>query len=254
MPPGTGGILECRVEDPDRIDLAVRYLHEELAEAAPEPLRPLSRLWRAAPPPGQRVVWLELDLPAGSTPVASVFAGPGGLAPAMPPDCAEWQAILAALAADAPPEPVWRLLDCLPEGAWIGYLGWMRGRTLRATVWGLAPDAVPPLLHLLAWPGDRAALDLRLDLARHAAARLTLALDLAGAADPAWGIELSPSRAEGWPALLTAAALPAAWEAALLAWPGVSTTADGARLARRLNHVKFGPAGPPKAYLYYGLL
>ena len=99
------------------------------------------------------MLWVELDLRAGGLPVPSIFVGPGNPprgAPANLPDNDEWQAIVNLLRPGVPARAVERLLGVLPRGAWVGYIGIMRGRELRATVSGLIPDEVRPLLHRIA--------------------------------------------------------------------------------------------------------
>jgi len=268
LPPSSGGGIECHLTDPDRADLAVRYLEEELPAvtqaAATAPLSGFARLRAAATGhTGRRIAWLELDVPVAGAPVASVFAGPGyppGGAPPAPPDSAEWDSILRSLwpaAPDATRAESRRLLACLPAGAWMGYLGLMRGGELRATISGVQPAAVPAFLARIGWPGDAARIAPTLEVALRSRCRLTLGLAVSDRIEAPLGIELGLDGADGWDALLAAAAalapLPPAAAAALRAWGGQ----DGG-VVRRLNHLKLGfkGAAPPslKAYLYYGLV
>ncbi len=266
LPPSTGGGIECHLTDPDRADLAVRYFDGELqavAEAATTAqLAGFARLAAAPGRAGRRIGWLELDVPAQGAPLVSVFAGPGyppGGAPANLPDVAEWDAILSALWPAAPAAVaahLRRLLAALPAGAWMGYLGFMRGRDLRATISGVAAEAVPALLVRIGWPGDPARIAPVLDAARHLRSRLTLGLAVGETIEAPFGIELGLDEHADRDALLQAAAtlapLPAASAAALRAWEG-----DDGKIVRRLNHLKFGFTGAAvpvlKAYLYYGL-
>jgi len=284
LPLSSGGGIECHLDCPDRADLAVRYLGTELATAASllgtvTGAAELGQRWRAAPPSpaGARMLWLEFDVQAGIAPVPSVFAGPGyppAGKPACVPDVAEWTAMIDALWPAAPTEAAGRvsqLLRALPVEAWIGYLGVMRGRELRATVSGMTPGDVPRLLQRLRWPGDPGILAGVLDIARRLCARLTLGLELTGGTGARIGVELGLLGADGWPRLIDAVAgllpLTDAAIAALLDWPGESAeNADwpaslrrqAVRIVRRLNHLKFGFDGVApaqvKAYLYYGLL
>ena len=287
IPLSSGGGIECRPADPDCADLAVRFLSTEVgtdglldppldvAGAANAVVAGVVRRWRtegSAKP--TRVLWVELDLRAGGLPVPSIFVGPGNPprgAPANLPDNDEWQAIVNLLRPGVPARAVERLLGVLPRGAWVGYIGIMRGRELRATVSGLTPDEVRPLLHRLAWPGEARVIESILSVARAHTARITLGLDLTEGIGRALGLELAPFGPDGWEGLLqgTASLAPLSDSArvALLAWPGESagdvswTTplrAQAGRIVRRLNHLKFGTNGDScpslKAYLYFGLI
>jgi hypothetical protein len=288
IPLSSGGGIECRPADPDCADLAVRFLStEKVTDALLDPplvvageagpaLAGLARRWRAetGPPPRRRMLWLELDLGAGSPPIPSVFAGPGNPPRGTPdglPDDEEWRAIVNLLRPGCPACAVDRLLGVLPRGAWIGYIGIMRGRELRATVSGVTPDEVPSLLCRLAWPGETYALERVLGVVRAHSARITLGLDLTDGIGRALGLELAPFAPDCWERLLqgTASLVPISdtARAALLAWPGESVSdatwpaplrAPAGRIVRRLNHVKFGIDGASrprlKAYLYFGLL
>lgn len=288
IPLTSGGGIECRPDDPDRADFAVRFMSTEAAtealldsplaaagEAGPG-LAGLGRHWlrEAGRPSGPRMLWLELDLQPGSPPTPSVFAGPGNPPrgrPAGLPDDDEWAAIISLLRPGPPVSGAARLFSVLPRGAWVGYIGIMRGRELRATVSGLKPEEVPDLLRRLAWSGELAALDPVLGVAREHSARITLGLDLNDGIGRALGVELTPFGPDCWEELLDAAAtvtpISSLARGALLAWPGENIAdanwpdrlrSRAARIVRRLNHLKFGVdgAGRPrlKAYLYFGLI
>ena len=220
------------------------------------------------------MLWLELDLPGGTAPRPSVFAGPGNPPqgrPAAGPDDDEWDAVVALLKPGQSAASLTQLRSALPASAWIGYVGAMRGVELRATVSGLTPEQIPVLLHRIAWRGDEDGLAAVLALARTHGPRITLGFNLTEGIGPALGIELGPFAPDCWEGLLHAAAeiapLSDAARTALLAWPGY-TVADaswpkglrtqGGSIVRRLNHLKFGigDGGPSrlKAYLYFGLL
>jgi hypothetical protein len=222
IPLSSGGGIECRPADPDCADLAVRFLSTEVgtdglldplvdvAGAAGTAVADVARRWRtegAAKP--ARMLWLELDLHAGDIPVPSIFVGPGNPpqgAPASLPDDDEWRAIVNLLRPGVPARAVERLLGVLPHGAWVGYIGSMRGRELRATVCGLNPDEVRPLLHRLAWPSGAGVIESILSVARAHTARLTLGLDLTEGIGRALGLELAPFAPDCWEGLLQGAA------------------------------------------------
>ncbi len=271
LPLTSGGGIECRLDDPSRADLAVRFrsdLPAELAQMDAACRVPgLRNLLQGG---GLRLLWLELDLQDGAPPVASVFAGPGNPpfgAPADPPGAAEWRAIALHLWAGAGQAPLDALRAGLPDGAWIAYLGLLRGQERRAVVAGLASAQIPPLLDRLGWPGDRHALAPLLACARQHSARIALGLDLTHGIGADLGIELAPFAPDCWDALLAAPALdvPSGWCRALTLWPGeVAAEPDrpaalgGRAIIRRLNHLKLtlrsGCPARPKIYLYYGLL
>jgi hypothetical protein len=259
QPLTSGGGIECHLADPGRADLALRFRSDLPAERARMDaavgLPGMADLFRG---PGLRLVWLELDLPELGAPVASVFAGPGTPpfgAPADPPDDAEWEAIAGLLWAGAEQAAFDGLRAALPEGAWIAYLGLLRGRERRAVLAGATPDNIPRLLDRLGWPGDRAALAPVLDCARRHTARISLGLDLTGGVGSALGVELAPFGPDCWDSLLGDPALgvSAAWREALAVWPG-ALPARG--IVRRLNHLKLtvrpGALAGRKIYLYVG--
>jgi hypothetical protein len=285
IPLSSGAGIECPLNDPDRADLAVRFLSTEPATDAlsDTPLlidgdaaaavAGMARRWcgDASRASGARIMWLELDLPAGSTPIPSVFVGPGNPprgAPVDRPTDDEWAAVVDLL---CPRQPAWmveKLCAALPSGAWIGYVGVMRGRELRATVSGLSAADIPPLLDRINWPGETSALAPILAMAHTHGPRITLGLDLTEGIGPALGIEVSPLDPDGWGALLEAVAvltpISKAAHNALLAWQGLSVANDqwpdrlrtqAGCIVRRLNHLKCS-LNPVclKAYLYFGLV
>jgi hypothetical protein len=285
IPLSSGGGIECRVDDPDRVDLAVRFFRTELPIDALTHAPPLItskveamvtglvRGWYMDPrlAPSARILWLELDLPARAAPIPSIFVGPGNPprgAPIDQPTNDEWATIVDLLCPGQSVSMVAKLHSALPDGAWIGYLGVMRGCELRATISGLSAVDIPSLLHRITWPGEIRALKSILAMAHTHSLRITLGLDLTKGIGPALGIEVSPINPDGWEALLEAAAvltpISQAAHNALLAWWGLSIANDqwsdrlreqARSIVRRLNHLKFS-LNPLrlKAYLYFGLV
>jgi hypothetical protein len=182
VPLTTGGGIECRLDDPGRADLAVRFRSDVAAEwAQMDAAAGLSGLGGLLHGRSLRLLWLERDVVEDAAAVPSVFAGPGNPpfgAPADPPDEAEWCAIVAQLWAGTGYAALQRLAAALPDGAWVAYLGLLRGRERRAVVAGLAPAEIIPLLDRLGWPGGRAALAPVLECARRHTARIALGVDL----------------------------------------------------------------------------
>jgi hypothetical protein len=285
IPLSSGGGIECRVDDPDRADLAVRFFRTELAidaltraplviaNKAGAAVAGLARGWymdrRLAP--SARILWLELDLPDRAAPTPSIFVGPGNPprgAPVDQPTNDEWATIVDLLCPGQSASVVAKLRSALPDGAWIGYLGMMRGHELRATISGLSAADIPSLLHRITWPGEIVALNPILAMVQAHSPRITLGLDLTKGIGPALGIEVSPINADDWEALLDAAAIltpiSQVVHNAVLAWRGLSIANDhwpdrlrdqARSIVRRLNHLKFS-LNPLrlKAYLYFGLV
>ena len=273
LPLSGGGGLECYPGCADRAGLGVRYQGTELSRLASfggisTGVAMLARYLSN----GAHRMWVELDVRADLVPAMSVFAGPGnppGGRPVRLPEMAEWDVVIDTLWPAAPPEAsegvAW-LLRALPHDAWIGYLGVMRRRDLRATVSGVVPHDVPGLLQRLRWPGDPAVVAGVVDIAHRSGARLTLGFDLTYGLGPKLGVELAVLSADGWPGLLADAAkrlkLAEGAVGPLLGWAGDNLEEarwrDETRIVRRLNHLTFGFDGvhPPqvKVCLYYGLV
>lgn len=152
IPLTSGGGIECRPDDPDRADFAVRFMSTEAAtealldsplaaagEAGPG-LAGLGRHWlrEAGRPSGPRMLWLELDLQPGSPPTPSVFAGPGNPPrgrPAGLPDDDEWAAIISLLR-PGPPVRGGAVVQC-PSARGMGriYRHYAGPRTARDRLW-----------------------------------------------------------------------------------------------------------------------
>lgn len=247
LPSSTGGILECHLGHPDRVDVAVR-------------LDPAGRATYGVPD-GVRA-WVECD--AGSTGEYGLFAGVGSLPHGVRPSCPDadgWLRLAALVRAEplgaAAAARLRVILDRVPHGAWPSWVGALPGRDgdVRLTVAGLTRATVGT--YLAAVGVARETRDAAVALA--ADVPVVVHLDVGSALGDDVGVEVpasSPRRVARLAARLLAEAGTDATPAdALARWPGV-TVADGLRIVRRVSHLKvvLRASAPPrqKAYLYYG--
>lgn len=262
LPLTTGGGFECHLGQPDRVDLAVRFMTEDggreaLQGALARPAGPLSgpewggirqlvQAWTAPGHPAYsrvRNLWLEWDLGTTRARLPGVFfdvaPGPGGIDGEV--DLA--LALAGALKGRALPPEVWeRMAACcrgLPTHAWLRYVGVMLGREgdgIRLALYGLRPQDLTQYLEAAGWPGEPAVVDEAAALAATAHPSLVVGLDVSESVGPALGVEFALHGPTGtraaWQHLLervlARTRCPEELGPALLRWPGMSRATDPA--------------------------